>query len=119
MKKFLFALPLPFCAAAPAHATGGFFCETRGAATPISVSITYTHTTGGGLVGATLTDGDKEIPTEKAQWWLDGTELRLLLTDPDLEREEVEIRARGRSEVMVGTLKRGGKAYRVRCEESG
>ncbi|MGE3690744.1 MAG: hypothetical protein AB7F98_05125 [Novosphingobium sp.] len=118
MKRFLFALPMLLAAAAPAYATGGFSCETRGAK-KIEVNIVFTHTTGGGLVGATLIDNDKEIPTEKAQWWLDGTELRLLLTDPDLEREEVEIRVRGSGEVMVGTLKRGGRTYRVRCEESG
>ena len=119
MKSYLLAAPLLLCAAAPAQATGGFFCETRGAPKPIEVSITYTHTTGGALIGATLTEAGKEIPTEKAQWWLDGTELRLLLTDPDLEREEVEIRARGRGEVMTGTLKRGERTWRVRCEESG
>ena len=118
MRKVLLALPLLLCAAAPAHATGGFVCETRGAKA-ISVSVVFTHSAGGALVGATLVDNGKEVPTEKAQWWLDGVELRLLLTDPDLEREEVEIRARGAGEVMVGTLKRGGRTYRVRCEESG
>lgn len=119
MKKLLLAAPLLFCAAAPAHATAGFFCETRGAARSITVNMVYTMGTGGALQEATLTDNGKEVKTEKAQWWIDGTELRLLLTDPDLEREEVEIRARGRGEVMVGTLKRGERTYRVRCEESG
>lgn len=118
MRKYLLALPLLFCAATPAHATGGFSCETRGTR-KIEVNIVFSHTTGGMLLEAGLTDNGKAIATEKAQWWLDGTELRLLLVDPNAEVEEVEIRARGAGEVMVGTLKRGGRTYRVRCEESG
>ena len=118
MRKFLFALPLLFCAAAPAHATAGMFCETSGAK-PITVSLVISRVVGGPLIEATLTDGDAVIPTEKAQWWIDAGELRLILIDPNAEREEVEIRVRGRGEVMTGTLKRGGKTYRVRCEESG
>jgi hypothetical protein len=117
MKRFLLAAPLLCCAAAPANATGGMFCETGGTQ-KIEVSVTFSHSAGGMLVGATLTDNGKEIPTEKAQWWLDGVELRVLLVDPELEREEVEVRARGRGEVMVGTLKRNGRTWRVRCEEA-
>lgn len=118
MRNAIFALALLFCTAAPAHATGGFVCETSGAK-PIVVSMNFSHATGAGLVGTTLTDDGVEVPTEQAQWWLDGTELRLLLVDPNAEREEVLIMARGRGSVMRGTLKRGNRTYRVRCEESG
>ncbi len=116
--RYMFAAPLLFCAAAPAHATGGMACETTGAR-KIEVGVSFTHSTGGGLVGATLIDNGVEVTTEKAQWWLDGNEMRLLLVDPNLEREEVEIRVTGKGEIMRGILKRGGRTYRVRCEESG
>lgn len=118
MNRVVFALPLLFCAAAPAHATGGFFCKTSGTK-QISVNLVFSHAVGAGLVGATLVDDGQEIRTEKAQWWIDGAELRVILVDPNAEREEVVIKARGRGEVMLGTLKRGSRTYRVRCEESG
>lgn len=106
MHKILHSLPLLLAAATPAHATGGFVCEAN-PAKPIEVSLVFGRAAGAPLVGATLTEGGVEIPTEKAQWWIEGTELRVVLIDPNAEREEVVIKARGRGEVMVGTLKRG------------
>jgi len=113
-----FALPLLFCAATPAYATGGFFCQTGGAK-PIAVNLVFSHAAGAGLVEANLTEDGVAVPTDKAQWWIDGNELRVILVDPNAEREEVVVKARGRGSVMTGTLQRGGRSYRIRCEESG
>jgi hypothetical protein len=118
MRVAVFALPLLFCAATPAYATGGFFCQTGGAK-PIEVNLVISHAAGAGLVEANLTEDGVAVPTEKAQWWIDGSEIRVILVDPNAEREEVVIKARGRSSAMTGTLQRGGRSYRVRCEESG
>lgn len=118
MKRYLFAVPLACAIAAPAHATAGSFCTTGGA-DPIEVSLVISRTIGGALISAALSEKGKEIETSIAQWWVDRSEMRLLLTDTNAEREEVEIRARARGDYYVGTLKRNGRSYRVRCEESG
>jgi hypothetical protein len=118
MKKLLTAVPLALFAASPAHATGGMSCTTPGA-NPVEVNITFGHGVGAPLVGVQLIDGAAEVAVEMAQWWLDRSELRLLLLDPNVEREEVEIRARARGDRYVGTLQRGKRRLRVRCEESG
>lgn len=118
MNKNLFTLPLLLIAATPAHATGGFVCEAN-PAKPIEVNLVFGRVAGAPLIGASLTEGGVEVPTDRAQWWIDGNELRVVLIDPNGEREEVVIKAKGRGEVMLGTLKRGERTYRVRCEESG
>ncbi len=118
MKKYLLSLPLLFSAAAPAFATAGMSCGTGGP-NPIDVELIMGRTVGAPLISVLLTDGGVEVATERAQWWLDGSELRLLLIDPNAEREELEIRAKRRGDYYIGTVKRGTRSRRVRCEESG
>ena len=117
MRIFSLALPLLFFAAAPAHATGGMFCSTGGAK-PIDVLLVMGHAVGAPLISAMLTENGANVATEKAQWWLDRAELRLLLIDPNAEREEVLIKAKARGDIYVGTLQRRAQSYRIRCEES-
>ena len=117
LKRFLLVLPLLFCAAAPAHATGGMSCSTSGPK-PIEVHLVFGHAIGAPLISVMLIDGGTEVLAEKAQWWLDRSELRLLLIDPNAEREEVLIKAKARGNIYVGTLRRGARTLRVRCEES-
>ena len=118
MRSLWFAVPLALLAATPAHATAGMVCTTGGK-TPVELSLVIGRVTGGPLISAGLHDNGVEVANSVAQWWLDGTEMRLLLIDPNAEREEVELRARRRGDDYVGRLTRAGKSRPVRCEESG
>lgn len=118
MKRFLLAFPLVFAASAPAHATAGMFCSTGGA-NSVDLSLVISRVVAGPLVSASLIDNGTEVQTEKAQWWLDDKEMRLILIDPNAEREELVLVAKRRGDDYVGTLKRGGRSRPVRCKESG
>lgn len=118
MNKHLLAIPLAFLATAPAYATGVMFCTTGGAKS-VDLSLVISHVVAGPLVSATLTDNGAEVPTEKAQWWLDEKEMRLILIDPNAEREELVLIAKRRGDDYVGTVKRAGRSRPVHCEESG
>lgn len=117
LKVSLLALPLAI-APGTAHATAGMFCTTGGKA-PIELSLVIGRVTGGPLISAGLRDNGPDVANSVAQWWLDGAEMRLLLIDPQAEREEVELRARRRGDDYVGRLTRAGRTRPVRCEESG
>lgn len=117
MHRFAMFAPL-LALAAPAHATAGMFCTTGGTRA-VDVSLVIGRVVGGPLISAGLTDNGVEVANTVAQWWLDRTELRLLLIDPQVEREELEIRARARGDRYVGTVMRNGRRRPVRCEESG
>ena len=118
MKKLFLALPVALAFATPAQATGGFGCRTAGA-NPIVVSVGFGHTAGSQLLKdvTRLSDRGRNIPVIAPQWWFDGTELRLLLTDPNAMRREAIIKARRNGQVYDGNLWRGGKRYWVRCRE--
>jgi hypothetical protein len=117
MNKPILVLPLLLAIAAPAHATGGFVCRTGGAA-PVEVSVGFGHVPGSPLIARRLVDRGRQIPVKDAQWWLDDSELRVLLISPDAHREEVRVRATRRGQVYDGSLWRGGKRRWVRCRES-
>lgn len=116
MKRALFALGIAAVATVPAHATGGFVCRTAGA-NPVEVSIGFGHVAGAPLIARRLLDGGREVPVQDAQWWLDNSELRLLLIDPGAQREEVKVQARRNGHVYDGSLWRDGKRRWVRCRE--
>ena len=118
MKLVLSAVPIIISATAPAHATAGMFCATGDPAS-VEISLVIARVVGGPLISAGLIDNGVTVPTERAQWWLDGKELRLVLIDPNAEREEVMVRARNRGDVYKGKLTRNGRTRRVTCEESG
>ena len=118
MKKLLLALSLSMLAATPALATGGFVCRTAGNQ-PIAVSVGFGHTAGSPLLRdvTRLSDKGRRVAVVAPQWWFDGTELRLLLTDPSALRREAIIKARRNGRTYDGNLWRGGKRYWVRCRE--
>ena len=116
MKKYLVAAPVLLALAAPAHATGGFVCRTAGAR-PVEVSVGFGHVPGSPLIATRLLDSGRNVPVRQAQWWLDNSELRLLLTDPNAMRREVIIKARRNGHVYDGSLWRGGIQRWVRCRE--
>ena len=114
MTKHVLALTLLSLGASPALATGGFDCRTAGNR-PIAVSLAFGHVPGSALVSARLVDKGRIVPVSRAQWWLDRSELRLVLVDPDATREEVIIRARRNGPTYDGSLWRGGRRSWVRC----
>ena len=105
--------------AAPAHATGGFTCRTAGPR-PIQVSIGFGHVPGAPLIttATRLVDNGRNVPVIAPQWWLDNSELRLLLADPGAMRREVIIKARRKGLAYDGSLWRGGKRHWARCSEA-
>jgi hypothetical protein len=117
MKKIVLAAVLAASAAAPAYAAGGLHCRTAGAQ-PIEVNLTYGHVFGTPLVASRLLDNGRNIPVSAAQWWLDATEVRLLLTRPDAGAQELLLRARRTGNAYDGSLWRGGKRRWVRCREA-
>lgn len=116
MKRIILALPLILLSATPARATGGMVCSTAGAL-PAHVSLTLGHVVGSPLVGAHLTDLGRPVPVKQAQWWLDRSELRLLLVDPQALREEARIKAIRKGSVYDGTIWRNGARRWIRCRE--
>jgi len=117
MTKYLLAIALMFSATS-AHATGGFVCRTAGA-NPIQVSVGFGHVPGAPLIttATTLSENGRNIPVTAPQWWLDNSELRLLLADPSALRREAIIKARRNGHVYDGSLWRGGQRRWVRCRE--
>jgi hypothetical protein len=118
MKTLLLALPAMLLAS-PAMGTGGFTCRTGGA-NPVVVSIGFGHTPGAPLLRdvTRLTVNGRDIAVIAPQWWLDDSELRLVLADRAAMRREAIIKARRNGGTYDGSLWRGGKRQWVRCRES-
>jgi hypothetical protein len=119
MKKLapLAAAAFSVAFATPAHATGGLLCQTAGSR-PVSVSLVIGLTAVSHIVQARLSDNGANVPVTIAQAWLDRSELRLDLTDPNAERHELRLRARAKGDGYDGSLWRNGKRRWVRCQES-
>ena len=109
-------MPLAIAFAAPAGATGSLICRTAGAL-PIEVGMVISHTAVSAVVQARLTDDGRDVPVHVAQAWLEAGEVRLDLEDPNAERHELRLRAKGRGERLDGSIWRSGKRRWVRCEE--
>ena len=116
MKKSLLFLPVLIAAATPAHATGGMVCKTAGRR-PVEVSMVIGHTIGSPLVSARMTEGGRSSDVRAAQWWLDASELRLLLVDPQATRPELTLKAKKNGRFYDGMLVRFGRSRWVRCRE--
>jgi hypothetical protein len=117
MNKAFLLLPVLLAAAAPAHATSGMTCRTAGAK-PVEVTLVIGNTTGSPLVSGRLVDNGSAIEVRAVQWWLDSSELRLLLVDPQATRAEVTIKAKKNGRFYDGSLVRAGRSQWVRCRES-
>jgi len=116
MKKALLSAVLVVGVAAPAHGTGGLVCRTAGAK-PIEVVVGFGHVPGSPLILTRLLDNGRQVPAREAQWWLDESEVRLLLIAPNAAREELTLRARRNRHVYDGSLWRSGQRRWVRCRE--
>ena len=117
MNKSLFCLPILLALAAPAHATGGFTCRTAGPR-PIEVALGFGHVPGASLFLTRLSDNGRTIPVTAPQWWLDDSELRLLLVDPAAMRREAILKTKRKGHFYEGNLWRNGQRRWVRCRES-
>lgn len=109
---------LALFAAIPAHATGGFNCKT--ASDPaIALDIGFGHTPGASLFLQRLRVGDENIPVRAPQWWLDGEELRLLLTDEQANERLALVRTRWNEEARAydGAIEFRGRSHWIRCRE--
>ena len=122
MKRRLLCLPLLF-AATPAFATGGFDCRTTDGSN-ILMSGTIGRVIGAPLIAAQLRLGDETLATTDpepriaiARSWIDTSEIRVDLADPQAERFEAQLRARTTPRgTATGTLVRAGVTHPVRCE---
>lgn len=102
--------------ATPAAATGEMACRTAGPR-PIEVSVGFGHMPGAPLIAAAtrLVDNGRPIAVSAPQWWLDGSEFRLLLADPSGMRREAIVKTRRNGGVYDGSLWRGGQRRWIRC----
>ena len=116
MKALLLFAPLAALATSPAYATGGLICRTAGART-IEVSMGFGHVPGSPLILVRLLDNGRQIPARSAQWWLDNSEVRLLLIDPEARREQLRLRAKRNGHVYDGSIWRAGQRRWIRCRE--
>ncbi len=118
MKKLTAFAALAAGIAVPAHATGGMVCSTAGPR-PIQVVVGFGHAPGAPLLAEStrLLDDGRDVPVTAPQWWLDGSELRILLADPGAMRREAIVKTRRKGDVYDGSLWRGGKRRWVRCRE--
>ena len=111
--------------AAPASATQGFACRTIA---PEGVNLTIVIGTGigGGLVGATLRDGERLLSTfgedrrlVTGQSWVDDRALLLDLLSADGSRRVARLRVglggALESRNLTGTLDYGGRISRIVC----
>ena len=119
MRLVLAAASIALLAAAPAYATGGFTCRPISGAGPV-LTLAVGHTAVVSVVSAKLSDSRARLAV--GQSWIDWRYLWLDLVDANAVRVEARLRAvfqpklRGRP--AIGTLVRGGRTYRVRCDES-
>ena len=118
MNKYLTLATLLLFAATPAYATGGLICRTAGAR-PIEVSMGFGHVPGAPLIATRLRENGRTVPVSAAQWWLDSTEVRVLLIGPNALKEELLLRAKRNGHFFDGSLLRNGKRRWVRCREDG
>ena len=118
MNKALLCFPLLIGLAAPAQATGGLVCRTAGPR-PIEISVGFGHAPGAPLIttATRLLDNGRTIAVTAPQWWLDNSELRLLLADPTAMRRELILKARRNGHYYDGSIWRNGQRRWVRCRE--
>ena len=116
MKKVLVLMPILISLAAPAHATGGLVCKTGGER-PIQVSVGFGHVPGSPLILTRLVDNGRNVPVQSAQWWLDDSEMRLLLIDSEAREQQLLLKARRKGFAYDGNIWRKGKRRWIRCRE--
>lgn len=112
------------CVASPAFATSTIVCTSTISPTDgPQLSLVVGSGPGVGIVQARLQQGGRDLTASDeqgapviSQSWLDRTSLRLSLVDANAEREIVRLEAWRRSGgSYFGTMRFGGRTWRVRC----
>ena len=105
--------------ATPAHATGGLLCRTA-YARPLEISLGFGHVPAAGLFRAKLREGDKDIPVDATQWWMQGDELRLAMRHKDSFEMAATLIANWNEAARAfdGSISRNGRKRWVRCREA-
>ena len=116
MKKSLLFLALLFGVAAPAEATGGLVCRTAGPK-PVELSLVIGHAAVPSIVSARLSDDGRNVRVTVAQSWLERSEVRLDLVDPDGLHREARMTARKNGRFYDGRVLRSGRSRWIRCRE--
>lgn len=117
MRSHLIALPALALLASPAYATGGFQCRT--AATPrIEITLGFGHTAGSALFSERVRVDGKDVPVDAPQWWLDDSELRLVLTDEQANERLAVVKAKRSGDAYDGSVIYQGRSHWIRCRES-
>lgn len=115
-------------AATPALATGTIGCRSTISPTDgPQLWLTVGNAPGSGVIQATLEQGNQRLTTGEGQGaprigqsWLDRTSLRLTIIDANAEQELVRLETWRRAGTSyLGTLRHGGRTWRVRCSEEG
>jgi len=89
----------------------------RSRARPVEVSVGFGHVPGSPLILTRLIDAGREVPVSSAQWWLEQSEVRLLLIARNAHRQELLLRARRNGQVYDGSIWRNDKRRWIRCRE--
>lgn len=105
--------------ASPAQATGGYMCKTADGS-EVAIAVGYGHVPGAPLIGGHLWVKDKKVPVATPQWWLDRSELRLVLTDEQAMNTLATVRAEwnDQNHSYDGTVEWQGKKRWIRCYEN-
>ncbi|WP_458390115.1 hypothetical protein [Sphingomonas sp. F9_3S_D5_B_2] len=93
-------------------------CRTAGVR-PIELGLVISHTAVPAVISARLREGTRDVPVQVAQSWLEASELRLDLVDPNAVRHELRLRTKRAGRTYDGTLWRAGKQRWVRCRGDG
>ena len=124
----LFTAAALLCTATPALATGTIGCRSTISPTDgPQLWLTIGNAPGSGVLQARLeqtgrgfTTGEGQGAPVIGQSWLDRRSLRLTVIDANAETEILRLEAWKRTGwSYFGTLRYGGRSWRVRCSEEG
>lgn len=124
----LFAAAALLCAATPAFATSTIGCRSTISPTDgPQLWLVIGNAPGSGVIQARIEHGNQRFATGEGrgapqigQSWLDRNSLRLSIIDANAEHEIVRLETWRRAGTSyLGTLRYGGRTWRVRCSEEG
>jgi hypothetical protein len=115
MKKLLLVFPFVLATATPAAATQGLTCRTAGGP-PIELSLVLGAPPS--ILSPHLRVAGRQVPVVIGQSWIEQTEIRVDLYDPQRLRLELRLKVRRNGWAYDGSAWHGGQRRWVRCRES-
>lgn len=127
MKIRLMLAPLALCAATPVLATSTLECRSTISPADGPQLWLSIGNSPSGIVSARFAYGNQRFATGEgarapviAQSWVDRNSLRLVVMDANAETALVHLETWSRTgATYAGTLRAGGRSWRVRCSEEG